>query len=292
MKAGPVPTRWDLHAHTTASDGVYTPTALVERAKRAGLTGIAVSDHDSLAGVPEARRAGERLDLRVIPGIELSSAGELGVEGPKPGVRADIHILGLFLDGLGEDVEARLEKRLLRRRTERLARGKEIVDRLREAGLDLSWPEVRAVAGEGAVGRPHVARALMERGYAESIEEAFDRYLSPGRPGYVAQPALTTSEAIRWIRDGGGVVIWAHPGLSGVRLESAPWLDSLDALEVDHPRHGPELRESLRSLAAAHGLLATGSSDCHGTPGREEVGVCTTPGAVVSALQTRARARA
>lgn len=276
--------RWDLHAHTTASDGIYTPTVLIERALAAGLRGIAVSDHDSLEGVPEAQTAGDRLGVRVVPGIELSSAWERRTGDGAGGRRADVHLLGLFFRGLLPEGQARLEARLLRRRTERLMRGREIVERLRAAGTDISWEEVQAAAGEGAVGRPHVARVLIGRGYAVSIEEAFDRYLSPGRPGYVAQPPLGTPEAIDWVHEAGGAAIWAHPGLSGLRPEAAPWLDALDALEVDYPRHDAETRDALRALAAARHLWATGSSDCHGTPGRDAVGVCTTPGFVVEAL--------
>lgn len=289
MSAGRFDGRWDLHAHTTASDGVYTPTVLLEHASAAGLRGIAVSDHDSLAGVPEAQVAGERLGVTVVAGIELSSAWERTSQDGPSGHRADIHLLGLFLRGLAPASQRRLETRLLRRRGERVERGREIIERLQTAGIEVSWEEVQALAGEGAVGRPHVARVLIDRGYVDTIEEAFDRYLAPGRPGYVAQPPLATSEAIEWVHDAGGTAIWAHPGLSGIRPENAPWLAQLDALEVDYPRHDAETRAALRTLAVAYGLWVTGSSDCHGTPGRDAVGVCTTPGSVVEALTSGRR---
>lgn len=278
---------WDLHAHTTASDGVYSPTTLIEQAQAAGLTGIAVSDHDSLAGVPEAKAAGERLGVQVIAGIELSSTWERPAGEPRAGTQADVHLLGLFLCGLDPDAQRLLQGRLLSRRTERLSRGREIVDRLRAAGVNVTWEEVHTLADGGAVGRPHVARVLIQGGYVTSIEEAFDRYLSPGRVGYVAQPPLPTPEAVDWVHAAGGAAIWAHPGLSGLRPEAAPWLDSLDALEVDYPRHDAATRQALQALATAHGLLTTGSSDCHGTPGREQVGVCTTSGAVLQELARR-----
>lgn len=282
---------YDLHAHTTASDGICTPEELVERAYAAGLAGIAVSDHDSLAGVPRAQAAGRRLGVCVVPGIELSSSWERDAGEADGRHRADVHILGLFLSGLTEASRTLLEERLARRRAERTERGQAMVRRLSEAGLTLTWQDVAAMAGDGAVGRPHVARALIERGYVSTIEEAFDRYLSPGRPGYVPQPVLPTPQAIAWVHEAGGAAVWAHPGLSGLHADTVPWLDMVDALEADYPKHTAETRAFLRALAKARGLLVTGSSDCHGTPGRDRVGVCTTPASVVRELRRRTAPR-
>lgn len=279
--------RADLHAHTTASDGVYPPAELVRRCAAAGLWAVAVTDHDSLAGLAEARQAGARLGVQVFAGVELSC---LYADGS--GRRYDIHLLGLFLSDRAEQRLNRVEAHLEARRRQRLERGREIVRRLGAVGVPLVWSEVEAEAAGGSVGRPHVARVLIRHGLARDIDDAFARFLSPGRPGHVEHTPLTVPQALAWVRAGGGAAVWAHPSLAELDAAAAPWLDLLDGLEADHPKQDASVRARLRALAKERGLIATGGSDCHGTAGREEVAVCTTPAAEVAALSERGLSRA
>ena len=276
----------DLHSHTVASDGVYTPEELLARAADAGLWALGVSDHDALGSIPQAREAGRKAGVEVFPGVELSTRYV-----PASGEHLDIHILGLLLDGGSEADLARLDAHLAERRAQRLGRGREMVERLRKAGVDITWEEVEGEAAGGSVGRPHVGRVLVRHGLAADLDDAFSRYLSPGRPAYVEQAPLSVAEAAQWIRGSGGAVIWAHPGLAGFDPATCPWTDLLDGVEVDHPKHDAATRASLRALAERWNLVPTGGSDCHGTKGREDVGVCTTPEPLVRELAARAAAR-
>lgn len=270
-----------------ASDGVYTPEELVVRAVEAGLWALAVTDHDALSSVVPARRAGAASGLVVFAGVELSCRYV-----PESGRHLDIHLLGLLLGGDGDgEALARLDHHLAERRAQRLSRGRRMVERLSADGVDIGWDEVAAEAAGGSVGRPHVARVLVRHGLAADLNDAFARYLSPGRPAYVEQAPLTVSEAVSWIRSAGGAVVWAHPGLVPVDPAACPWLELLDGLEADHPKHDPATREALTALALRRGLVPTGASDSHGTAGREGVGVCTTPEAAVDRLRELALAR-
>jgi len=284
--SAPAPRRADLHAHTRASDGVYTAEELVDRAVAAGLWALAVSDHDTLGALGAAGTAGSARGLVVFPGVEFSCLAH----GPD-GRRLDIHLLGLFLNGLNAQDQARIEVHLEERRRTRLMRGRQMVANLAAAGVGIAWPEVEAEAAGGAVGRPHVARVLVRHGLAADIDDAFHRYLSPGRPGHVEQHPLRIEEAVGWIREAAGAVVWAHPGLTPMPAEAAPWRDQLDGLEADHPKHDAAQRETLRALAGAWGIVATGGSDAHGTPGRDAVGDCWTPEPAVEALAARGQAR-
>jgi predicted metal-dependent phosphoesterase TrpH len=277
--------RADLHVHSTASDGVQPPSQLVTLAWEGGLAGLALTDHDNLAGVEEAQKAADAQGLVVWPGVELSTVFL------RAGERHEVHLLGLFLDGLSPKARQRLEDHLARRREERRWRGQEMVARLERHGLALTWEEVEAQAAGGAVGRPHVARALVARGYASSLEDAFARYLTPGKPGYVPQPDLPTVQAVQWVREAGGAAVWAHPGLGRLSLDEVPWLGELDGVEVDHPWHAPHVRAQLREGVTKRGLVATGGSDCHGSDGRERPGLCTTPWEAVEELRRRAQRR-
>lgn len=275
--------RVDLHAHTTASDGIDAPVTLLEKCAEAGLWAVAVTDHDSFEGLAEAREAGRRLGVRVFAGVELSC-----LEEDRAGRRYDVHLLGLFLSTESEARLGRLDAHLRQRREERRQRGREIVRRLEGAGLVVPWVEVEAEAAGASVGRPHVARVLIRHGYARDIDEAFSHYLSPGRPGHVEHAPLGVRQAIAWVRESAGAAVWAHPELSELAAGEVPWLSLLDGLEADHPKQDAEARARLRALARRRGLVATGGSDCHGTGGRERVGVCTTARATVRILTRRA----
>jgi hypothetical protein len=266
--------RIDLHAHTTISDGLLSPEALVARAGERRLAALAVTDHDSVEGIARARAAcGPTLDL--VPGIEVSSA----MSG------MDLHILGYFID----TEEPALRDRLQRFRGERLSRAMEIVDRLRELGAPLEPEEVLALAGPGVVGRPHVAEALVRAGHVEDFETAFRRYLGLHGQAFVPRPAFRPEDAIQLIHGAGGISVLAHPGSSmpdTVIFHLAS--EGLRGIEVWHPQHGAPAVRRFRALAAKLGLLETGGSDFHG-PGRSlDLGEIAVPASVLGRLKQAA----
>lgn len=196
--AAATPSRFvDLHTHSTASDGTLPPESVVAAAHSAGVEALALTDHDTLAGVPRAVEAGRSLGVRVVAGVELSAHDGA----------SEIHVLALHVTRLGL-IEARLEKF----REERHLRAARIVERLRALGIGVTFEMVLQEAGDAAVGRPHVARAMIRAGAARDFREAFDRYLGSGRPAFVAKPRLEVSEAISIVHEAGGLAIWAHPG--------------------------------------------------------------------------------
>jgi 3',5'-nucleoside bisphosphate phosphatase len=245
--------RFDLHVHTTASDGTLPPAEIVRRAAAGGLTAIAITDHDSVEGVPEALQAAAELDdsLYVIPGVELSAVHD----------GRDVHILGYFVDHTDPTLRAHLADL----RAARLSRARAIVDALAAAGYELSLTEVMDLSDGGAVGRSHVARALVRRGHAADVSDAFRRLLGRGRPFYVPKDVRTPSGVLRVILEAGGIPVLAHPGVTGVDdLIPALLAEGLAGLEAFHAEHTPEDRERYRALAARLGLLATGGTDYHG----------------------------
>lgn len=273
--------RVDLHAHTVVSDGTLAPADLVALARRTGLAALAVTDHDHLGGVAEAREAGARLGVEVVAGVELSVAHASG----------DVHLLGYLVD----EQDAALLGRLERLRDARAQRAVRIVERLQAAGVPVTLADLaqEAPLQGGAVGRPHVARALVRRGHAASIQDAFDRYLADGRPGAVPKEKLSARDAIALVRGAGGVAVLAHP----VTLPEAarePLLRELAALglggvEVDYPKHDDALRARLRGLAEELGLVATGGSDYHGANKPDvALGMVDVDYAVLDALRRRA----
>ena len=243
----------DLHVHSTASDGSLTPERVVERARAAGLAGIALTDHDTLAGVPAAMAAGERVGLRVVGGCEFSSAAPWG----------EMHVLGYFLPSHSAELESFLE----RSRADRVRRAREMVTRLQGLGVALEFDDVLLQAKGGAVGRPHVARAIVQQGGAGGIHEAFDRYIGRGRPAYVDKVLPRFREITELVHGVRGIVSVAHLKERGTRsfLERLKH-EGLDAVETRHPSHDPELRARLSEIALRLGLERTGGSDWHGDP--------------------------
>lgn len=245
----------DLHLHTTASDGSLTPAQLVALALERGLATIAVTDHDSTEGVDAALAAARDSDLEVIPGVELNTDVENG----------EVHVLGYFLDHHHPE----LQDRLVRLRTGRLGRGEGMVQRLRQLGLDLSWDRVQELAGVaegGAVGRPHIARALVEKGFVGSVREAFDRYIGNDGPAYVAREKLDPTAAVQIIRGAGGVPALAHPAdiPDFDTLVPALLAAGLMALECHYGTYPSDIVARLVERATALGLVPTGGSDFHG----------------------------
>jgi 3',5'-nucleoside bisphosphate phosphatase len=218
-------------------------------ARAAGLAALALTDHDCLDGLAAFRAAAR--GFLPIDGVEVSA---------RRGDR-DVHVLGLFIDPADPGLRERLET-LARARLERT---RAMVDRLRRAGVDIDEEAVRALAGEGTIGRPHLASALVARGAVASMEEAFRRYLRPGTPGYVPKPGPSPREAIAWIHDAGGAAVLAHPGLLAPPREIEACAEAgLDGLEVWHPRHAPPQRASFLAMAERLDLVPTGGSDYHG----------------------------
>jgi len=250
---------YDLHTHSTASDGVYAPRELVARAKEAGLAGIALTDHDTLGGLDEAVAAGAELGVEVVPGVELTSyAG-----------KTEVHIVGLFVDAAGADAEALDKVASLRgRRRERML---EMIAKLEGIGVHVAPEAVSALAPDGvSVGRPHLATALVNAGHVADASEAFERYLGQSGPAYVPKTRLTPEEAIRLVGRLRGLAVFAHPGVSRLDGRLPEFKDvGLAGLEVWHPKHGPSDVERYSRLAETHGLAPSGGSDFHG-PGRSE----------------------
>ncbi len=247
----------DLHVHSTASDGELSPEAVVGRAAAAGLAAMALTDHDTLAGVPAAIAAGDRAGIRVIGGCEFSVAAPWG----------EMHLLGYFLP----PGTALLEEFLVRCRADRERRGRAMVERLHRLGIGVSDADVLAEAEGGAVGRPHVARALVRHGHVGSVGEAFDRYLGRGRPAFVEKSLPTFAEVAELVHRVGGVVSAAHLKDRGTRSLLVHFKQiGLDAVETRHPSHDPDLRARLTEFALDLGLYRTGGSDWHGDPVGDE----------------------
>lgn len=241
----------DLHMHSTASDGARTPQEVVDAAVAAGLAAIALTDHDTIDGLAAAQTAGEQRGVRVVAGVELSA-----VEGA-----AETHVLGLHLSNIPA-IESRLEQ-LREMRHTRAAR---IVERLNTLGVPISLDAVLQHSAGGAVGRPHVARALVAAGHATDFKQAFERYLGNGRAAYVPKDKLPIEDAIEVIHSAGGIAVLAHPGSLGTRERIAVLADAgLDGVEVLHPSHSWEDSQRLDALAAEFTLVRSGGSDWHGT---------------------------
>jgi predicted metal-dependent phosphoesterase TrpH len=226
---------------------------VVERARAAGLLAIALTDHDTLAGVPAAVAAGERAGVRVVGGCEFSSAAPWG----------EMHVLGYFLPSRSPELESFLE----RSRADRVRRAREMVARLQRLGVHLQFDDVLVQAKGGAVGRPHVARAIVRQGGATGISDAFDRYIGRGRPAFVDKVLPAFREIADLVHSVRGIVSVAHIKERGTRsFLDRLQREGLDAVETRHPSHDPELRARLTDIALRLGLLRTGGSDWHGDP--------------------------
>jgi len=247
---GPAGPYVDLHSHSTASDGSQSPAALVAAAKAAGLSAIALTDHDTMAGVAEAAAAGEQLGVRVVPGVELSATD----------ADREVHLLGLHIER-----PTALEDPLRTFRESRYVRAQQIVAKLNERGIPIAFDDVLALSGDAAIGRPHLARVLIEGGWARDSRDAFDRYLGAGRPAYVPKHRLSVAEAIDLVHAGGGLAVLAHPGPMGRREIVERFVGfGLDGLEVRHPGHSNEDAMRIGTLVEFFGLIPSGGSDWHG----------------------------
>src|SRR6185295_5306251 len=248
----------DLHTHTTQSDGSVSPAELIARASSKRARAIAITDHDTVAGLDEARDAADRCGIEFISGIEISAEYSPGT----------MHILGYCLD----ERSVALNEQLRKLREAREKRNPQIANRLQALGVDISYDEVSTGAGNEVVGRPHFARLMVERGYAASIQDAFDRFLKKGAAAYVEKARLSPRDSINLIHEAGGVAVLAHP--YQLRLTSYEAVNELvdelagfglDGIEAIYSRHSPDERVAYAEIAARHGLLVTGGSDYHGS---------------------------
>jgi predicted metal-dependent phosphoesterase TrpH len=247
----PAPAFVDLQVHSTASDGALPPAAVVQAAADAGLYAIALTDHDSVDGLPEAIEAGSRLGVRIVPGVELSSHFE----------GEELHLLGLHLANLDA-----MRAALLEFQGQRVQRAERIVATLNAHGIPVTMAAVLAEAGTGAVGRPHIARALVAGGWVREFRDAFDKWIGWGRPAYMAKETFDVADAIALVHRAGGIAVWAHPGelATPARIARLAAL-GLDAVEVLHPSHPPYLVQRLVENTEKAGLIPSGGSDWHGT---------------------------
>ncbi len=256
----------DLHTHSNVSDGSETPSEVIRLAANAGLRAVALTDHDILAGLDDARAAAERHDIEFIPGVELSL--DWRSLAPDADQRGGMHMVVLWI----ENQAGPLQDRLADLRLGRERRNHTILERLASLGIDVPMEEVLARAGDGSVGRPHIAAVMVDRGYVPDIAAAFDLYLGHGAPAYVSRKRLTVEEAISLARASGGVPVLAHPHTLGFeddsRLESLlRHLHStgLIGVETHHSAAEPGRRRILRRMADRVGLVPSGGSDFHGT---------------------------
>ncbi|MCU0624798.1 MAG: PHP domain-containing protein, partial [Gemmatimonadaceae bacterium] len=259
--------------------GALEPAAVVQCAVDIGLAAIALTDHDTLAGVEAARAAAAPHGLRVVAGVELS----VHFHG------RELHVLGLHVRDI-----AGLEATLDAYRADRVGRAAEIVRKLATLGVAITMDEVRAQASGASLGRPHVARALVARGYVGELREAFDRWLGNGRPAYVEKRRLELADALAFLHDAGALAIWAHPGRLGTsELVRQVAHAGMDGMEIHHPSHSPDDRVRFAELAERHGLLKSGGSDWHGQfDGPRQLGNQHVPRAWLDAQDARVAERA
>lgn len=258
------PTFVDLHTHSTASDGTLPPERVIEAAGRCGLKALALTDHDTIGGIPAAREAGERLGIRIIAGVELSAFDN----------DHEVHVLALHLSHLET-----LERRLLELRAQRFTRAERIVEKLNALAIPVTLDEVLLQANGGAIGRPHVARVLIARGVVHDFRDAFQRYLGGNGSAFVPKEKLSLEDAIAIAHEAGGLAIWAHPGDLGRRERLEALIAAgLDGIEIRHPSHSGEDIKRLQALTDFFGLVPSGGSDWHGaTDGPRRLGMMNVP---------------
>lgn len=270
--------------HSLFSDGSDTPEQLIDLAVANGVAAVALTDHDTIKGVARFTQAAEQAGIEAIPGVEISTSA----------AAADMHMLGYFMNSS----DRMLAQQLDWIRSARQARNEEILHNLHKLGLPLTWPEIRSFAGDDVIGRPHFARAMVERGYCKNTREAFSLYLARGRPGYARRRTLVAEEAIEIIRGAGGVAVLAHPftlGLNDLDLSDLLRVlrgHGLGGMEIYYPQHSAAQVRTYLQMADKHDLVPSGGTDYHGsltpdlTPGRG-FGTLSVPDELVERLRDR-----
>lgn len=250
----------DLHIHSTCSDGTQTPEEIVAEAIRKRLSAIAIADHDTVKGVMPAIEAARGSDLTVIPACEISTEYE----------KTEVHILGYFIELDNEELAAKFRYV----REARRLRGDEIVGKLRALGVDITVEDVLAHSGGVSLGRPHVAQALVTKGYVSGPQEAFDRFLGRGKPAHVPRYKLSPFEAVAAVKAARGCAVLAHPGLGVSDSTIHALIDAgVEGLEAYHHHHSAANTARVLAIAQEHGLLVTGGTDSHGPGGSYPVEV-------------------
>jgi len=241
----------DLHTHTTASDGLMSPQEVVRWASIKRLKAVGITDHDTVNGIAPAIEASEGYGVEVVPGIELSTIYE----------KEEIHILGYYIDYKAQwfmDILKKIQN-------SRFERAERIVDKLQNMGVDITLEQVKDIAEDGAIGRPHIARAMINKGYITNIKDAFRGYIGKGGPAYVDRYKLECAEAVEIIRKLGGASVLAHPGLIKSKEYIGRILDlGIDGIEAYHSKHDDDTVRYALAVAKSRKLLITGGSDCHG----------------------------
>jgi predicted metal-dependent phosphoesterase TrpH len=273
----------DLHIHSNTSDGKYSPADIVRKSAERGLNVIALTDHDTVDGIPPALIAARAFpQLTVIPGVEISTDVALG----------EVHVLGYFLDYTDSELKAALK----RMRSSRQKRANRMVNKLRKLGIKIEWQRVQEIAGDGSVGRPHIAQAILEKGYIDSIKEAFTKYISRNGPAYVERDKMTPQEAVKLLLQANGLPVLAHPLTINYPERMIIELKAvgLVGIEVYYGSYNTDEVGKLVSLADKHGLITTGGSDYHGLDDSTEVliGGADVPAESVDQLVTLVRKRA
>jgi predicted metal-dependent phosphoesterase TrpH len=266
----------DLHTHTSHSDGSLSPYELIKKCKARGLATIGITDHDSVNGLDEAVAIGKEFDVEVVPGIELSAVHR-GME---------IHILGYFIDYHNPEFLESLELF----RGERLRRVERMVDKLNRMNIPLRLENVLTHAGNAAVGRPHVATALVNGGHVASYQQAFSKLIGEGRPAFERKNVFTPKQTIDFIESAGGLSFLAHPGRAvGEELVLEMIKDGMDGIEVAHPSHSPDLVQYYRGIVDEYCLLESGGSDFHGGLKNDDhlLGQCVVPAKCVEEMRRR-----
>lgn len=247
----------DLHLHTTYSDGSYTPQELVKKAKKLGYTAIAVTDHDTIAGIEKSLDIGHKHDLEIIPGVEFNTLL----------TETEVHILGYFIDYQNKELKNLLEK-IKRERRERI---KKMIDLLKELyNFNITLDEIKEISADNILGRGHIARLLTKKGYVKNWEEVFDKYIGKGQPAYVKRKKITPFKAIDVIKKANGIPVIAHPGLiNDDNIVQQIINYGIAGLEVYYLEHTKEQIEYYHKLAKENSLLITGGSDCHGPKNKD-----------------------
>lgn len=265
---------FDLHTHTTASDGSMEPGELVCLAKELGLEGIAITDHDTVEGLEEGLFFGRAYDVEVIPGIELSTDFE----------GHEVHLLGYFIDWRADGLKQALQEMT----RQRISRIQKMLLRLSELGFPLDFAEIQEIAGAGVVGRPHLAVAMVNAGYVNDVQEAFSRFLAKGAPAYVPREKIDLPAAVRLVQEAKGIPVLAHPGLLKDLTLVRRIIDyGIQGMEVDYPDHTSSQREYFWGLCRVHGLIPTGGSDFHGKIKAIPLGKCGASRHIVEQLRRK-----
>ncbi len=270
--------RADLHLHTTHSDGKCSPAEVIEKCAAHDLRAVAIVDHDEISALETAIACGEERGVEVIAGVELSVRFQA----------RDIHILGYGFNYQHSELVAYLAFL----RAERRKRARQILQRLSQMGMPLLYDDVVEKAGPGSIGRPHIARAMMEKGYVRTFQEAFNRFIGDGRPASVPKHRIGIDAAVKLVYDAGGVCSLAHPGLFLTDAQVMELVKTgLTGIEVVHPKHNEARTRFFQQLARENDMLETGGSDFHGgTQGEEALGKYTVPYAVVEQIKRLVRA--